>query len=759
MFIFGLLSGCDSSTQENTATTTAPIVSEKSTSAELIEAAPEYVGSQQCASCHSQQGQEWQGSHHDLAMQPADTSTVLGDFNNAKFVYYGIESTFYKRENRFYVSTDGPDGQLTEYPIAYTFGVDPLQQYLIAFPDGRLQALNIVWDTRAKENGGQRWFHLHPDEPIKYSDELHWTGINYNWNHMCADCHSTNLQKAYDETTNTYATTWSEIDVGCEACHGPASLHLQWTITSTSTSKTDATIQNKGFAQSFDERKNVAWQFQAGSGIAQRNHPKTTNKEINTCASCHSRRGTAYPHARPSDGFLNSFQPALLDDPLYHADGQVNEEVYVYGSFLQSKMYHAGVTCSDCHNPHNLELKAEGNRVCAQCHLPAQFDTQDHHLHSTGSPGSQCVNCHMPEKNFMVVDARNDHSFRIPRPDISADLGTPNACNQCHSDKEPQWAAKVLEDKFGKPESNHYAYAIAAGRYGWPDTDQRLAQLINDTSQPEIARATAVSLLTNYLSNSTIPVLQSVAQSYSPLMSLALARSADRLPDQYRPALTLPLLFDPSKVTRGLTASALSGLPMEQFPADVQKRLARASEDYLVSSNFNADRPEVLTNLGGYYAKQGLFEEAQDYFHKAVTIAPYYTPAYINLADLQRVLGDESEAQKVLQLALDKVRNKAAVQHALGLSLVREQRVEEAMDYLRQAAESDNDTGRYAYVYAIALHSSGKSDHALKVLDEARAKFPSDREIIAALASINRDLGRESQAKAYETDKKSGIAP
>ena len=343
--------------------------------------APHYVGLDKCRECHVKEVSLWRGSDHDLAMQDANTKTVLGDFTNVKFTNQGVTSTFFRRENKYFVNTDGADGKLHDFEIKYTFGVFPLQQYLIPFPGGRLQALGIAWDSRPSDQGGQRWFFLYPGEKISHSDELHWTGLNQNWNYMCADCHSTNLQKNYNATTNTYATTWSEIDVSCEACHGPASRHVRWAQDEHSRNN----FVNKGFALNFDERKGSSWVFDLQTGMAKRSPAKHTNKEIETCAPCHSRRVTMYPDYRPGDRFLDNFQVSFLDAPLYYADGQIDGEVYVYGSFVQSKMYNAGVTCSDCHEPHSLKVRNQGNTLCAQCHLPTKFDRKSHHLHAAGS--------------------------------------------------------------------------------------------------------------------------------------------------------------------------------------------------------------------------------------------------------------------------------------------------------------------------------------------------------------------------------------
>ena len=190
--------------------------------------APGYVTRAVCAECHEAQVEAWTGSHHDLAMQEASPATVLGEFDGARVRHFGVTSKFFRRGGEFYVRTEGPDGEPHDYRIAYTFGVAPLQQYLIAFPGGRYQALGLAWDTRPAGAGGQRWFHLTPDEKIPPGDSLHWTGRLQNWNSQCADCHSTGLSKGYVPEADSFATTWSEIDVSCEACHGPGSAHVAW---------------------------------------------------------------------------------------------------------------------------------------------------------------------------------------------------------------------------------------------------------------------------------------------------------------------------------------------------------------------------------------------------------------------------------------------------------------------------------------------------------------------------------------------------
>ncbi|MDX1345904.1 MAG: multiheme c-type cytochrome, partial [Sedimenticolaceae bacterium] len=441
-------------------------------------ASADYVGGESCAECHSEQVMQWSGSHHDLAMQVATEKTVLGNFDNASMEHYGITSKFFRNGDRFMVRTEGPDGKLQDYEVTYTFGVYPLQQYLVPFPDGRLQALPLAWDSRSKEEGGQRWFHLYPNERIGPGDELHWTGPQQNWNYMCAECHSTDLKKNYDQASDTFDTTWSEINVSCEACHGPGSQHVAWARKEQGSDKYSETM---GLVAEFNERKDAAWTMDPKTGNALRNKPRTTDSEIEVCAQCHSRRSSISQDYVPGKPFMDHYVPSLLVDGLYHADGQIDDEVYVYGSFLQSKMYAAGVTCSDCHEPHSLALRSPGNGVCAQCHLPAKYDSKSHHFHEPGSEGASCAECHMPPKNYMVVDPRHDHSMRIPRPDLSVKLGTPNACNNCHADRDAGWAAQQVKTWYGDSLPGHQAYAetLNAARRDAPGAGEELAAVVD----------------------------------------------------------------------------------------------------------------------------------------------------------------------------------------------------------------------------------------------------------------------------------------
>ena len=543
------------------------------------QASATFIGRERCAACHPHQQEAWLGSHHDLAMQEARADTVRGDFNDASFTHFGVTSRFFRRNGGFFINTEGPGGKLADYEISHTFGVTPLQQYLVSFPDGRMQALSIAWDSRPREAGGGRWFHLYPDERIPPEDELHWTRPSQNWNWMCAECHSTNLRRNYDSATDRYRTTWSEIDVSCEACHGPGSNHLAWAEGMAANQAPDpALVATKGLVVALDERRGVTWS-PAADGKPVRSAPPRGHREVEVCAQCHARRAGLADGLRHGSPLLETHDPVLLSPGLYFADGQQQDEVYTYGSFLQSRMHAQGVTCSDCHDPHSGRLRTPGNSLCAQCHPPARYDQPGHSLHPHGSAGAQCVACHMPARTYMVVDPRHDHALRVPRPDLSQRLGTPDPCTACHQDKDAAWAAEVIAAAFG-PERKGYqpfASALHAGRGGEPGAAQRLTTLIQDKDAPAIARASAVREIEAYLSPASLPLLSAALRDSNPLVRGAALETLLVLPLSAAMGATLPVLIDTPPwsmhVGAGLGA-VLSTLFAEHFQSGTQQGAA-----------------------------------------------------------------------------------------------------------------------------------------------------------------------------------------
>jgi Flp pilus assembly protein TadD len=706
--------------------------------AALADGAAKFVGGQVCSGCHSVETKNWRGSHHALAMQKATEANVLGDFANGRFEHFGLVTTFSRTGDKFMVNTEGPDGALRDYEIAYTFGVYPLQQYLIAFPGGRYQALGIAWDSRPKEEGGRRWFHLYPSQTLPTGDRLHWTGRDQTWNYMCADCHSTNLQKNYSLAADTYATTWTNLDVSCEACHGPGSRHVAW-AKAPSDAPAYGGQDRKGLTTWLKSTDPGQWEMNPATGIARRTAP-LVSAELDSCAACHSRRKVITRDHPPGMPFLDAYLPALLEPGIYHADGQIDGEVYEYGSFLQSRMHAAGVTCSNCHDPHSLKPRAEGNALCAQCHLADRFDVSAHHHHEPGSAGAQCVNCHMPTKTYMVVDARRDHSIRVPRPDLSVSLGTPNACTQCHAERPATWVAQTVAGWFprGRQTVPHYAVALHAGRTGTADAEQQLDRLILDQSQPAIARASALRLLGSYASPASEAALKVVITDPDPLVRSAAPRA---LPSSPSPATVASLLRDPLRAVRIEAARALAGTDLLSLTPELQTAFVSATKELVAAELVDADRPEAHLNLGLLETRRRQPAEAEREYRTALRLDPAFVPALVNLADLDRARGLDQQGAELLRKALSIEPNNAEVQHSLGLLLVRQHDYAGALDLLRRASELAPENARYAYVYAVALNSTGASVDAMALLERTHEQHPTDRDVLMGLVSIARDAG------------------
>ncbi|WP_437957573.1 multiheme c-type cytochrome [Sorangium sp. So ce119] len=669
-------------------------------------AAAGFVGSDRCAPCHAEEHAAWKGSQHARAMQHASAATVLGNFEGARLQYAGQVHRFDRQDGKYWVTTDGPDGQLHRYEVLYTFGVDPLQQYLVAGPGGRLQALPFAWDARPRARGGQRWYHLNERDSVRAGDVLHWTGASQNWNHMCAECHSTHVTKGYDAAADRFTTAWSELSVGCEGCHGGGARHLDWTEARTPD-------PSKGLDVRFDERQNATW-TRLPSGTAQRAKSPSSGTESATCAFCHSRRETLSQPLRHGAPLLDSVALELLTAPLYTPDGVMSDEVFTYGSFQQSKMAHAGVTCSDCHEPHAGRLRAEGNGVCASCHEPARFDVPAHHHHfanAAAAPGApaapRCVDCHMPARTYMGVDVRHDHGFRVPRPDLSVRLGIPDACTDCHAQKPARWAADAVQAWLGRPAQGHQPYAEAFARArtapGDPAVAAELQQLATDSGIPAIARATALASLRAAPTAATLAVLRAALADPDPLLRRAALGALESHDPRRIAPVAAPLLADPVRGVRVEAARVLAGVDLGALSERAAQDLDGALREYLATQTLHADRAEAQNNLGLVFTRTGKPRDAEQAYLAALRIEPGYVPTYVNLADLYRELGRDEDGVALLRRGVTRLPDQAELLHALGLALVRQGHRAQALEPLKRAAELAPDQARFQIVYQAAL--------------------------------------------------------
>ena len=707
-----------------------------------------FAGSATCQACHPAQAEGWRQSQHSVAMQPATAETVLGDFSGVTFTQADVTSTFSRLGDDFLVETDATDGRLQQFRVSYTFGVEPLQQYLVEFPDGRLQALPVAWDSRPREAGGQRWMHLYPDERIEHTDELHWTGRQQNWNFMCADCHSTNVRKQYDADGNRFNTTWSEINVACEACHGPGSEHERWARSPEWLR--DWWWPTNGLTAQLTERRGVRWLTDPASGRVARSAPRETSREIETCAVCHSRRSQIAEGHVAGAPLLDAYVPAPIEAGLYFPDGQQLDEVYTYGSFLQSRMFDAGVTCADCHDPHTQQLRATGNALCGQCHAADRYDVSSHHFHPPSSPGASCVSCHMPTRTYMVVDPRHDHSLRVPRPDLSVELGVPNPCRDCHADQTDAWAAERVRGWLGRDAQGFQQFAreFAAAERAIPGLAAALGAIATDEAQPAIVRASAVLRTAATPEPPPLPAVQTGLQHPHPSVRRAALEALGVLPRQVQVALGAPLLEDLVRGVRIGAAWQLASVASAFTGSADGVAFARAADEFIAAQRLVADRPEGRVTLGEFLARLGRTAEAIEAYRSAIELGPNFPPAYVGLAELYRRSGDEPQAQDILHTGLAVMPEAAGLHHALGLSLARSRRIDEAVASLGRAAALSPDEPRFAYAYAVGLHSSGRVDEAIGALETARRQHPADRDLLFALATFHRDAGRPDAARA-----------
>ena len=702
-----------------------------------------HVGSDTCIACHGDEHSSWKSSHHASAMLLPGDPAAIASFDGQELSSNGLLSRFIKIDGTPHVEVEDSKGK-SRYPVKYFFGLDPCQQVLLEESPGKLQAYPVAWST-GKGEKSQGWYSLFPREQTPVGDPLHWTGSLNNWNHMCADCHSTGVSKNFDAMSGTFKTTYEEIDVACEACHGPGSQHLEWAQSTRGQQNSEElkVPANYGFPISLSTGAHQ-WIRKEGEKVASREPSLPHQLEQETCARCHSRRTALIDGSFPGEILSQTHRLSLLDEGLYHSDGQILDEVYVYGSFLQSRMHQKGVSCTDCHDPHSGNLYLEGNALCIGCHEPARYDSYSHTHHVSGTPGSKCTDCHMTSRIYMGTDRRHDHSFRIPRPDLTESIGTPNACNDCHNDETANWADLKIREWFPNGQSGqfHWGQAIHAVRNDKKNASSLMSLAMDDTQLPAIVRATLLSeysrlrqepearsqedlqrIIRNL--NSTDPLIRRGA-----LIGLQTDRPYDL------GSSILQFLEDPNRSVR-LTAAQYLAEVILQWPKSIDSpkppTLDIALQEYRHSQEIHADRAEALINLAQLSELDRNLDRAEILYRQALKREPHFGPASVNLADLLARAGKFKEAKEALETAIAKVPNDPGLYHAYGLLLIRTDRREEGFRAIEKAQILAPGSLRYTYVYAIALHDFGRTPEAIRVLETAAKKWPSSSLIRQAL--------------------------
>jgi predicted CXXCH cytochrome family protein len=551
------------------------------------------------------------------------------------------------------------------------------------------------------------------------------------------------VKKNYDRASKRYATEYFEINVGCEACHGPGSRHVEL-----AEAKAKRPPSNTGFDRRLPPPEKRKWSFVEDGDIAVLATSQPSD-ETSTCAPCHSRRADL---GGEGPGYHDRYRLAALDELLYFDDGQIKDEVYVYGSFLQSRMHAAGVVCSDCHDGHTATLRAEGNALCTRCHKAEAFDGPEHHFHEPGSPGSLCTDCHMPQRTYMVIDERADHRFGLPRPALAAKIGAPDACTGCHSKKSAAWAEGHIDKHFETRADDAFAEVLHAARMQRPEGEPGLVELVATGTAPAIVRATALLELRNLASPALPALLMRAAHDPSPIVRRTVAVASRDLPQEQRPEVVRELLRDPVRTVRIEAVAALLGIHAGRWSESDRAALKAATAEYIEARAFNADRGEGLVDLAHVAMLAGDVQHAEGNLREALDVDPTFTAAYVNLADLYRSQQRDEEAEAILREGLGAAADRAAVEFALGLTLIRLGRHSEAMTHLRRAHEIRPEVIRFGYVYAVAQFDNGQQNASLKTLERMLQRYPANRDILRLLAGYNQQMGRTKAAERYAAE-------
>ena len=679
-----------------------------------------FVDEKSCSSCHADQAAAFAKSNHAKAMALADENSVRADFNDARFEHDGIVTTFLRRDGRFFTRTEGLDGKLAEFEVKYTFAYEPLQQYLVDIGGGRLQALDIAWDTNKRQ-----WFWLDSSKPAKPGTTFHWSGPFYRWNRTCIDCHSTDPQANFQLDTYEYRSTYVATSIGCQSCHGGGARHVKW---AEGRSQDSSTVVDLGL----------------------------TPVDPNACLGCHSRRTKLRDGYGPGKAFLDHFSPALLRQDLYFPDGQILDEVFEYGSFLQSKMARVGVTCLDCHKPHEAGLKAEGNALCTQCHsetAPERFSANDpsgsfdspaHTHHPEGSVGALCANCHMPERTYMKVDPRRDHSLVIPRPDLSITYGTPNACTTCHEDKTSAWASETMDTWYGTDWRNRptIAHAFASAAQNDPASIEALRKLVADRDQSGIVKGSAIAEMGRIGGEGVAADVKAAAANSDPLVRLGAAQAAGDLPPERMLDSIGALLSDETRAVRVAAVTALGGTSSLDLLGNERSSFDAALEDLRAYVQANADVAEAQNTHGLFLLGQQRIEEAETALQRAISLDPTFSGARLNLAELYRATGQNDKSENAYADAIAISPEEPALRYGHALSLVRAKAMTEAIRELEEAVRLDRGNSGYKTTLAIALDSIGRTEDAFAMLDQAVAGGATDANLLGTAIQFGLKLRR-----------------
>jgi predicted CXXCH cytochrome family protein len=683
-----------------------------------------YAGSQSCRECHAAQFESWAKSNHGNAERLPNAAMDAVAFSPERTFHHGTQqSSAMEVDGKPAVKTLGFENKIETYPIARVIGHDPLRQYLVECPGGRMQTLEVSYDPKRNE-----WFDVYGEEDRKPGEWGHWTGRGMTWNSMCAGCHNTRLRKNYDEATDTYRTAMAEMSVGCESCHGPMKAHVEWRRQYPNTRNADPTVKKFTRDQTFD-----------------------------TCGSCHARRRELTGDFVPGDSFGQHFQLTTVDESdLYFPDGQIRDELYEYGSFHGSKMHTAGVRCADCHDPHAAKPRLLGNALCLRCHTgaPGQIpestviapviDPVAHSFHKADSAGAQCVNCHMPVTTYMQRHPRHDHGFTIPDPLLTKQLGVPNACNKCHTDKDADWSLAATEKWWGekmKRPSRERALRVAEARANPGASSAPLLAMMQE-EQNAYWKASLIRLLAPWSGEQAVArAFLAYAQHADPLVRTAAVQALEAVGGAEADAAQKVLvrrLDDPERNVRVAAASAL------HVPLDPE---SRAFREVMHALDLAADQPTGQLQKGAWAYSHGDTAGALKHFERAVSWDPNSGGIRSEYARLLATMGRTQDMLAQMQEAVRLEPKQAEFRYNLALAWHEAGNTRNAVKEFEETVRIDPKHARAWYNLGLAQDVLGDSASAVVSLRKGEAADPHDPRIPFARATIHERLHQLPEAR------------
>ena len=615
----------------------------------------------QCAACHTQQFEDWAGSDHAWAWRTPDAALDSEPFHRQELRAHGDTLTFAATPQGGYrLLAPGADAGAKAYEVHSIVGRTPLVQYLVRGEDGGLQAPSAAWDVLRHE-----WFDLFEQDARLSAEGLarrdagdwgHWLGRGMNWNSQCAWCHMSGFHKRYDAAKDTYASVWQEPGVTCLQCHRLAP----------EADAKDGCLVRPG------ERKLTAEQVH------------------DNCASCHARREELDEDFRAGEKFDDHFRLELPILPgVFWPNGMQRDEAYCETGLRLSRMGAAGVTCLDCHDPHTVQLKLpqEDNALCLRCHAdgtevngtPAPIVTHaPEGLCPEGSMGARCVECHMPASPYMARDMRRDHSFNIPDPALSVQLGIPNACTMCHQDKSDAWAAEALDRALPEEQKAEpyrlRTHAVHAALQGQGNTENLMLALREETVPAW--RATLLELLARQPEHPDITaVAVEAVEDASPLVRAAAARILGAQAPQ--------LLRDPVRLVRHAAAWAVLSQDFALL------RGTRALAEIEATARHQADQPAGAMQLATLAAARGDSAEASRQYERAIRLDPASPVPYMDYAVYLAQQEKPLEALRQMLACTKVAPQNAEAQYRLGLILAELGQYPAARTALERAVQAD----------------------------------------------------------------------